>query len=378
MVVITEKRNYYEVLGVPKNASKDVIKDVYRKLALQYHPDRNKSPEAEEKFKEISEAYAVLSDDGKRQQYDTLGHAGFDQRYSREDIFRGADFDSIFRDMGVGFGFGDLFNVFFGGRDFEERQRVIRGRDLGYEVDITLEEAASGVEKEIEIPRIERCEVCGGSGAAPGTSVRTCPKCKGSGKLQNISRSGFGTFVQIVPCSACKGRGQTIDSPCRNCKGKGRVKRERKITVKIPNGIDEGYQLRLEGQGEAPPDEGPSGDLYILIHMAPHQYFRRDGDNLLYNLDVGFPQAALGAEVTIPTIEGKADLRIHPGTQPGQILRVKGRGMPRIGGHGRGDLRVRVNVVVPEKLTQRQRALLEELAKELDQNVQQKGRKLRF
>jgi molecular chaperone DnaJ len=375
---MTEKRNYYEILGVPKYASKDVIKDAYRKLALQYHPDRNKSPEAEEKFKEISEAYAVLSDDGKRQQYDTLGDAGFDQRYSREDIFRGADFDSIFRDMGVSSGFGDLFNVFFGGRDFEERQEVIRGRDLRCEVNITLEEAASGVEKEIEIHRIERCEVCGGSGAAPGASVQTCPKCKGSGKLQNRSRSGFGTFVQIVPCSACKGRGQTIDSPCRNCKGKGRVKRARKITVKIPVGIPEGYQLRLEGQGEAPPGEGPSGDLYILIHMVPHRYFIRDGDNLLYNLYISVPQAALGAEVAIPAIEGKANLRIHPGTQPGQILRVKGKGMPRIGGYGRGDLRVRVNVVVPEKLTQRQRALLEELAKELDQNVQQKGEKLMF
>jgi len=370
---MTEKGNYYEILGVPKSASKDVIKDAYRKLALQYHPDRNKSPEAEEKFKEISEAYAVLSDDGKRQQYDTLGDAGFDQRYSREDIFRGADFDSIFRDMGVSSGFGDLFNVFFRGRDFEERQEVVRGRDLRYEVYITLEEAASGVEKEIDIPRIERCEVCGGSGAAPGTSVQTCPKCKGSGQLQKTSGSGFSTFVQIVPCSACKGRGQTIVSPCRICRGKGRVKRERKITVKIPVGITEGYQLRLEGQGEAPPGEGPSGDLYILIHMVPHRYFIREGDNLLYNLCISVPQAALGAEVTIPAIEGKANLRIHPGTQPGQILRIKGRGMPRMGGYGRGDLRVRVNVVVPEKLTQRQKTLMEDLAKELDQNVQQKG-----
>ena len=185
-------------------------------------------------------------------------------------------------------------------------------------------------------------------------------------------------FVQIVQCPACKGRGQTIDSPCRNCKGKGRVRRVRKITVKIPVGVNEGYQLRLRGQGEAPPEEGPSGDLYILIHMAPHQYFRRDGDNLLYNLNISFTQAALGAEVTTPAIEGKANLRIHPGTQSGQILRVKGRGMPIIGGYGRGDLRVRVNVVVPEKLTQRQRALLEELAKELDQNAQQKDGKLMF
>ncbi len=362
---MAEKKNYYEILGVPKDASKDAIKDAYRKLALQYHPDRNKSPGAEEKFKEISEAYAVLSDDEKRQQYDNLGSTGFDQRYSREDIFRGADFDSIFRDMGVSSGFDDLFSVFFGGQEYEQRQRAIRGRDLGYEVYITLEEAAHGVEKEIQVPRIERCPVCGGSGAAPGSTVQTCPICHGSGKVQKTTRRGPGMIMQIVPCSACNGTGQRIVSPCRNCNGKGLVKRERKITVKIPVGIPEGYQLRLEGEGDASVDEGPSGDLYLMIHVMPHQYFKRDGDDLLYNLYINIPQAALGTEVTIPAIEGKAELRIHPGTQPGQILRVRGRGMPKMSGYGRGDLRVRVNVRVPEKLTQRQRALMEELAKEL-------------
>jgi curved DNA-binding protein len=301
---LAEQKNYYEILGIPKDASKDVIKDAYRKLALQYHPDRNKSPGAEEKFKEISEAYAVLSDDEKRQQYDNLGKTGFDQKYTREDIFRGADFDSIFRDMGVSSGFGDLFSVFFNGQDFIQRQRPIRGRDIGYEVYITLEEAAHGVEKEIPIQRIEKDR-------------------------------------------------------------KRLVRRERKITVKIPVGIPEGYRLRLPGEGDAPPEKGPSGDLYIIIHTMPHQYFKREGDDLLYNLHINIPQAALGTEVTIPAIEGKAALRIHPGTQPGQILRVKGRGMPRMDGYGRGDLRVRVNVVVPKKLTQHQRALLEELSKEL-------------
>ena len=301
---MAEQKNYYEILGIPKDASKDVIKDAYRKLALQYHPDRNKSPGAEEKFKEISEAYAVLSDDEKRQQYDNLGKTGFDQKYTREDIFRGADFDSIFRDMGVSSGFGDLFSVFFNGQDFIQRQRPIRGRDIGYEVYITLEEAAHGVEKEIPIQRIEKDR-------------------------------------------------------------KRLVRRERKITVKIPVGIPEGYRLRLPGEGDAPPEKGHSGDLYIIIHTMPHQYFKREGDDLLYNLHINIPQAALGTEVTIPAIEGKAALRIHPGTQPGQILRVKGRGMPRMDGYGRGDLRVRVNVVVPKKLTQHQRALLEELSKEL-------------
>ncbi len=197
------KRDYYEVLGVAKNASKEEIKDSYKKLALQYHPDRNKSPDAEEKFKEISEAYAVLSDNEKRQQYDTLGHPGFDQRYTTEDIFRGADFESILRDLGSGFGFRDIFSSIFGGRDFEERE--IRGRDLSYELEITLEEAAKGTEKEIEVPRVEKCGVCGGSGASPGTSPRTCPKCKGSGRVQNVSRSGFGTFVRVTPCSTCAG-----------------------------------------------------------------------------------------------------------------------------------------------------------------------------
>jgi molecular chaperone DnaJ len=368
---MAEKKNYYEILGVPKDASKDVIKDAYRKLALQYHPDRNKSPGAEEKFKEISEAFAVLSDEGKRQQYDNLGSSGFDQKYTREDKFRGADFDSIFRDAGVSSGFGDLFNIFFGGGggDYEESQSAIQGRDLGYEVYITLEEAARGVKKEIEVPRIEKCQVCGGSGAASGSSVQTCSVCRGSGKVQNARRRGASTFVQVVPCSACNGTGQTIGSPCRSCSGKGLVKRERKITVKIPVGIPEGYRLRLEGQGDASPDEGPPGDLYLIIHMMPHQYFKREGDDLLYNLSITITQATLGTEVTIPAIEGKAGLKIHPGTQPGQILRVKGRGMPKMGGYGRGDLRVRVNVVVPEKLTQHQKALLEELSKELDQNV---------
>jgi len=369
------KRDYYEVLGVAKNASKEEIKDSYRKLALQYHPDRNKSPDAEEKFKEISEAYAVLSDNEKRQQYDTLGHPGFDQRYTTEDIFRGADFESILRDLGSGFGFRDIFSSIFGGRDFEERE--IRGRDLSYELEITLEEAARGTEKEIEVPRVEKCEVCEGSGASPGTSPRTCPKCKGSGRVQNVSRSGFGTFVRVTPCSTCAGRGQTIDSPCRSCRGTGLARKERRITVKIPVGIDEGYELRLRGEGEAPPSGGPVGDLYVMIRMAPHAYFKRDGDNLLYVLAVGFPHAALGAEVSVPTLDGNTSLRVDAGTQPGDIIKLRGKGMPRFRGYGRGDLLIRVDVRTPEKLTPRQRALIEELAKEFEQNVRPKG-KLRF
>src|SRR3990170_5383106 len=241
---MAEKRDYYEVLGVPRNANKDQVKDAYRKLAMQFHPDRNKTPEAEEKFKEISEAYAVLSDDEKKRQYDTLGHSGFDQRYTREDIFRGADFDSV--------GFGDLFRAFFGNRGgfggFTEP--VSRGQDLGYDLEITLEEAARGTEKEIEVPRTEKCDVCGGSGANPGTQARTCPRCNGAGKIQHMRKSNFAMYVQVTPCPTCRGKGILIDSPCKNCQGSGLVKKRRRITVKIPAGIDEGNQLRLRGEGE--------------------------------------------------------------------------------------------------------------------------------
>ena len=374
---MAEKRDYYEVLGVQKSASKDEIKDAYRKLALQYHPDRNKAPEAEEKFKEISEAYAVLSDDEKRQQYDMLGHAGFDQRYTQEDIFRGADFSSIFRDLGGGF--GDIFRYFFGGGfggGFNER--VNRGRDLAYELEITLEEAAKGVEKEIEVPRTEKCDVCHGSGASPGTSPQTCPRCNGAGKVQNMRKSSFAMYVQVTPCPTCRGKGSLIESPCKNCRGTGLVKKRRRISVKIPVGIDEGYQLRLRGEGETAPNGGEAGDLYVLVRIRPNELFVRDGDNLLHVLIIGYPQAALGAEVSVPTLEGPATVKIHPGTQAGEVIRLKGKGMPRFRGYGKGDLLVRVGIAVPEKLTQRQRALLEELAKELNQDVPAKGRKFRF
>jgi molecular chaperone DnaJ len=374
---MAEKRDYYEVLGVQRNAAKDEIKDAYRKLAMQYHPDRNKAPEAEEKFKEISEAYAVLSDDEKRQQYDMLGHPGFDQRYTQEDIFRGADFNSIFRDLGGGF--GDIFRYFFGGGfggDFNER--VNRGQDLEYELEITLEEAAKGTEKELEIPRTEKCEVCHGSGASLGTSPRTCPRCNGAGQVQHMRKSSFAMYVQVTPCPTCRGKGTLIDSPCRNCRGTGLVRKRRKISVKIPVGIDEGYQLRLRGEGETAPNGGEAGDLYVLVHIRPNELFMRDGDDLLHVLMIGYPQAALGAEVSVPTLEGPITVKISPGTQPGEVIRLKGKGMPRFRGYGKGDLLVRVGISVPEKLTQHQRALLEELAKELKEDVQAKGRKFRF
>jgi len=373
---MANKRDYYEVLGVPRTASKDEIKDAYRKLALQYHPDRNKSPDAEEKFKEISEAYAVLSDGEKRTQYDQLGHTGFDQRYTSEDIFRGADFESVFRDIGFGSGFRDIFSVFLGDRGFRERE--VRGRDIGYDLQITLEDAARGAEKEVDIERIEKCDVCGGSGAAPNTSPRPCPRCNGAGKIQSTTRNAFGMFVRVIPCPTCGGRGKIIDKPCPQCRGSSVIQKDRRITVKIPPGIDDGYQLRLSGEGEMTPGAEYPGDLYVMIHIAPHRYFKRDEDDLLYNLSIGFPQAALGTEVTVPTLDENTSINIRPGTQAGEVIRLRGKGMPRFRGYGRGDMLVRVYIAVPEKLTEQQRVLLEQLAKEFDQNVKPKSRRLRL
>jgi molecular chaperone DnaJ len=375
---MAEKRDYYEVLGVSKNASKEEIKDTYRKLAMQYHPDRNKAADAEDKFKEISEAYAVLSDEQKRRQYDTLGHAGFDQRYTAEDIFRGADFETVFRD--IGFGFGDLFRTFFGGGfgggGFRERRN--RGQDIGYEIEITLEEAAKGTEKTIFVPRTEKCEVCAGSGASPGTSPKTCPKCNGTGKIRNTRRNSFLTYVQVTPCSDCRGRGKVIEVPCKECNGTGLVKKRRKITVKIPEGIDEGYQLRLRGEGEMAHNGGEPGDLYVIVHIARHRLFIREGDDLWYVLMIGYPQAALGAEVTVPTLDEPVSVKIKPGTQSGEILKLKGKGIPRFRGYGKGDLLVRVGITVPEKLTSKQRELLEQLAKEFNQDVKHKKSRFGF
>lgn len=366
---MVSKRDYYEILGVAKSASEPEIKDAYRKLALEYHPDRNKSPEAEEKFKEISEAYAVLSDPDKRRQYDMLGHVGFDQRYSPEDIFRGVDFESLFRDFGFGFRFGfeDFFGSLFGRRGF--RRGVVRGSDLGYDLEISLEEAAQGAEKQLQVRRTEQCETCKGTGASSGTSPRSCPKCHGAGQVQDVQRNRFSMFVRVLPCPQCDGKGKIVDSPCKECNGSGLVERERKITVNIPAGIDNEFQLRLRGQGEAPPEEGVPGDLYVNIYVSKHPRFERVGDNLLYNLEIGYPQAALGTRVTIPTLSGNAEVKISRGTRSGDIVKLEGKGMPKLNGHGRGDLLVRVDVSVPKKLTKRQKVLIEELAKEFQQEV---------
>ncbi|NJD51593.1 MAG: molecular chaperone DnaJ [Candidatus Methanoperedens sp.] len=363
------KRDYYEILGVDKKASADDIKSAYRKLAMQYHPDKNKSPDAEEKFKEISESYAVLSDQSKRQQYDQFGHAGIDQRYSQEDIFRGVDFEDLFRDIGMGGmggmggrgrGGGSIFDIFFGGGG--RREGPSRGSDLLYELAINLEDAAKGKTVELEVPRTETCDVCHGSGARPGTSPKTCSTCHGSGQVNRTQNTPFGRFMTTSTCGTCHGTGTIIDSPCTTCHGSGTVQRRRKIEVKIPPGVDTGSRLRVPGEGEAGGKGGPAGDLYVEINVRPHNIFTRHENDLVMEATISFTQAALGDEIIVPTLDGKAEMKIPPGTQSGHIFRLKGKGMPGLHYSGKGDQLVKIKVEVPTRLTDRQKELLREFA----------------
>jgi molecular chaperone DnaJ len=356
------KRDYYDILGVPHEATKEQIKDEYRKLALKYHPDRNKAPDAEEKFKEISEAYAVLSDDEKRHQYDQFGHAGIDGRYSTEDIFRGVNFDEIFRDIGFGFGggFGSIFDTFFGGR----RRGPQRGQDIRYDLEISLEQAYKGYNTEIEVPRTEKCSECNGSGARPGTSPKRCQECGGTGQIQHVQNAGFMQFVRTEPCRKCRGQGTIIDNPCNQCRGAGTVQRERRISIKIPPGVDSDSQLLLRGEGDAPIRGGGHGDLFVVVHVRPHPLFKRDGEDLVCNVEVNFSKATLGGNLQVPTLDGPANINIPTGTQSGAIFRLKKKGMPELHSGGRGDELVVVRVKTPTKLTPRQRELMDELSRE--------------
>ncbi len=371
------KRDYYEILGVDKKASSDDIKTAYRKLAMQYHPDRNKAPDAEEKFKEISEAYAILSDQNKRQQYDQFGHAGIDMRYSQEDIFRGAapDIEDILRDFGAGgFGFGrggSIFDVFFGGGG--RREGPSRGSDILYELAIDFEEAASGKKVEIEIPRTETCDVCHGSGARPGTSPKTCPTCRGSGQVSRTQNTPFGRFMTTSTCQTCRGNGEVIDAPCTTCHGSGKVQRKRKLEVKIPPGVDTGSRLRVPGEGEAGEKGGPSGDLYVEIYVKPHNIFTRQENDIIMEAPISFAQAALGDEIVVPTLDGKAKMKIPPGTQNGHVFRLRGKGFPSPYMSGRGDQLVKIKVDVPTKLTERQKQLLREFAEISGEKVKSRG-----
>ena len=356
------KRDYYEILGVAKGASVEEIKKVYRQLALKHHPDRvgaEHKKEAEEKFKEISEAYAVLSDPQKRSVYDQYGHSGFDQRYSTEDIFRGADFSSIFESMGGGGSvFEDLLGGLFGlGGMGGGRQRGGRGADLEYEIELSFEEAARGLTKTITVPRQEVCRDCRGEG---GTRA-TCSSCGGAGQIRQSS----GLFVMARTCPKCQGQGSLVTKACPACRGSGRVAVERKIEVKVPAGIEDGMRLRITGEGEG--GSRARGDLYVLISVKPHPLFHREGSTLIVDYPAQLTQAALGAEVDIPTMNGRVSMKIPAGTQSGTIFRVRGKGLPDLH-HGRtGDLLVRVQVETPTNLNTRQRQLLEEMGKTVNE-----------
>ncbi len=370
---MSTKRDYYEILGVDKKASAEDIKNAYRKLAMQYHPDKNKSSDAEEKFKEMSEAYAVLSDQAKRQQYDQFGHLGIDQRYSQSDIFRGVNFEDIFRDLGMGGqgfgnGIGSILGMFFGGREKRQNGRnegFIRGSDLLYGVVINLEDAANGKVMTIDIPRTEACETCRGVGAKPGTSPKTCPTCGGSGQVSTTQNTPFGKFMTTSPCGTCRGGGKVIDSPCTVCNGGGTVQKMRKLEVKIPPGVDNGSRLRILGEGELGRNGGPPGDLYVGISVNPHNVFSRNGDDLIMETNVSFVQAALGDKIVVRTLDGNIEMNIPSGTQSGHAFRLKGKGMPGLAISKKGDQIVRVKVVVPTKLTDKQKELLRQFDKEM-------------
>ena len=360
---MAEKKDYYDILGVKKGASKDELKDAYRTLALKYHPDRNKEQGAEEKFKEISEAYAVLSDDEKRATYDQYGHTGFDQRYTQEDIFRSANFEDIFREFGFGGAGGGsfedmVFSSMFGGSP--RGRRSGRGSDLRYDIRISLEEAAKGVSKEISFRRNKRCEHCKGSGAEPGSKVSTCKTCGGQGQVRQSRQMGpFGSFVSVTTCPSCGGQGKKAEKACSECGGSGAAQATEKFSVDIPPGVDTGSQLRLSDLGERGPTS--SGDLYVFINVKDHPVFKRDGNDIYLDTYIGFSQAALGAEIDVPTLWGKTKLKIPAGTQTHTILRMRGEGMPSVHGRGKGDQLVRVIVKTPTNLSDKQKKALGEL-----------------
>jgi len=349
------KRDYYEVLGVTKTSSSDEIKQQYRKLALKFHPDRNQSAEAGEHFKEISEAYAVISDPEKKQIYDQHGHAGVDGRYSTDDIFQGAQgggFDSIFesifgRSGGGGFGFNQQ-----------------RGSDILYQTTVTLEDVLHGKKVEINLQKQIQCDICNGSGAKPGTNKKTCVTCNGQGQVRQTRNMGFASFVTAAPCSACRGQGSIIETPCNECKGQGKKKGSKTVTFDIPPGIDSG-DYTVPDEGNEIPD-GVNGDLIVRVKVQPHSKFNRDGKDIFYDHDVSMIDAALGCEIIVPTLEGTEKIKVDSGSQPNTIIKLKGKGVTHINYRGKGDQFVRIVVNVPKKLNKHQKNLLDEFRKTSD------------
>jgi len=358
------KKDYYSTLGVDKSASEQEIKRAYRQLARKYHPDVNPgNKEAEEKFKEINEAFEVLGDPEKKNQYDQFGHSAFSQE-GLGGGFRGANFEDLFRN----FGFENIFDMFsgFGG---ERQDRNRQGGDIRFDYSITLEDAFNGLETKIQIPRFEKCQVCKGSGAKPGTTPKKCSECGGKGEIRRVRKMGFMQMVNVSTCPKCGGSGEFIDSPCPNCKGTGKERKLKAINLKIPSGVDEGSYLRFAGEGELSEGNGSRGDLFIAIHIKPHDIFERHDDNLFCKTAISFAKATLGGEIEVPTMKGKAKINISSGTESHTVFRLKGQGMPNINSKKRGDLLVKVTIEVPKKLTKRQRELLQEFQKESGEEV---------
>jgi molecular chaperone DnaJ len=350
------KRDYYEVLGVSRDASPEEIKKAFRKLAFEHHPDRNREDGAADRFKEINEAYEVLSNADKRAAYDRYGHSGGGDFFNQG--FDGFDFGNFG-------GFGDIFEAFFGGAGTSTRQGPRSGSDLRCNITISFEEAALGCEKEVVIQRTEQCPQCRGNGAEPGSQPVTCPTCNGAGQVRRVQRGIFGQFVNSAVCNQCNGQGQIITNPCKECKGSGYKKQKRNLSVKIPGGVDNGTRIRLSGEGDAGIRGGSPGDLYVVLAVPEHKFFAREGDDVIYELPVNFAQVALGDEVEVPTLYGNCKLKIPAGSQTGGVLRLKDKGISHLHRRGNGDQLVVLKVTTPDSLSKEQRHLFEELAKTL-------------
>ncbi len=359
------KRDYYEILGVEKTASVEEVKKSYRKLAMQYHPDRNPDDkESEEKFKEATEAYEVLSDGDKRARYDRFGHQGVKQGADFGQYSNANDIFSHFADIFGGMGGGSIFEQFFGGGGNSRNPNgPERGADLQIPLPLAMEEIATGIEKKIKVRHLKTCTTCAGSGAKSGTAVETCSTCHGAGQVRQVRSMGFGQFVNVTACPTCQGTGQSIRERCEICQGEGRTLEESTLKVTIPAGVSEGNYLTLSGQGHAGRRGGPAGNVLVVIQEKEHEQFIRDGDDVVLDLEISFPQASLGAEVEVPTLTGHSLLKIQSGTQSGTLLRMRDKGIPHLNRGGKGDELVRVQIVTPTKLTKEEKALLDQLSK---------------